>query len=67
MNHKSTIEFGIIGLGRFGYALAETLLKAGKDVLVIDRDENIIKKIRKISETMETKLLLMKKESNLVV
>ena len=50
MNHKSTIEFGIIGLGRFGYALAETLLKAGKDVLVIDRDENIIKKIRNLTE-----------------
>lgn len=50
MNHKSTIEFGIIGLGRFGYALAETLLKAGKDVLVIDRDENIIKKIRSLTE-----------------
>ena len=50
MSHKSTIEFGIIGLGRFGYALAETLLKAGKDVLVIDRDENIIKKIRSLTE-----------------
>lgn len=50
MNHKSTIEFGIIGLGRFGYAVAETLLKAGKDVLVIDRDENIIKKIRSLTE-----------------
>ena len=50
MNHKSTIECGIIGLGRFGYALAETLLKAGKDVLVIDRDENIIKKIRNLTE-----------------
>ena len=62
MNHKSTIEFGIIGLGRFGYALAETLLKAGKDVLVIDRDENIIKMIRNLTENA-FKVVQLDKES----
>lgn len=50
MNHKSTIEFGIIGLGRFGLALAQTLLEAGKDVLVIDNNESNIKQIRNLTE-----------------
>lgn len=45
-NNRSPIEFGIIGLGRFGYALADTLAKAGKDVMVIDNNEDTIKQIR---------------------
>lgn len=43
---SKTMEFGIIGLGRFGFALAKTLIEAGKEVLVIDGDENKIKQIR---------------------
>lgn len=50
MNHKSTIEFGIIGMGRFGSALAKTLLEAGKDVLVIDNNESNMKQIRNLTE-----------------
>lgn len=42
------IEFGIIGLGRFGFALAEALAGAGKEVLAIDSNENKIKAIRNI-------------------
>ena len=34
--------FGIIGLGRFGTALAQTLSAAGKEVIVIDRDQEKI-------------------------
>ncbi|MDF2803541.1 MAG: potassium transporter TrkA [Anaerocolumna sp.] len=48
--HKSTIEFGVIGLGRFGFALAKTLTNAGKDVLVIDNNESKIKQIRHLTE-----------------
>lgn len=48
--HKSTIEFGIIGLGRFGFALAKTLADAGKDVLVIDNSESKIKQIRHLTD-----------------
>ena len=40
------MEYGIIGLGRFGFALAKTLIEAGKEVLVIDSDESKIKQIR---------------------
>jgi len=50
LQHKSTVEFGIIGLGRFGFALAKTLADAGKEVLVIDNNESKIKLIRSITE-----------------
>lgn len=48
--HKPIIEFGIIGLGRFGFALAKTLADAGKEVLVIDNSEEKIKQIRNITD-----------------
>lgn len=48
LNHKSIIEFGIIGLGRFGSALAATLAEAGKEVLVLDSNESKIKQVRNI-------------------
>lgn len=50
MQHKATIPFGIIGLGRFGFALAKTLSEAGKEVLVIDSNENKIKHIRSYTD-----------------
>ncbi|MDS1030513.1 TrkA family potassium uptake protein [Bacillota bacterium LX-D] len=40
---KRTIDFGVIGLGRFGLSLVDNLAKAGKELLVIDNDENKIK------------------------
>jgi len=43
---KNIMEFGIIGLGRFGFALAKSLAEAGKDVMVVDNNENKIKNIR---------------------
>lgn len=33
-------SFGIIGLGKFGLALAKELVKAGKDVVVLEKDES---------------------------
>ena len=39
----------VIGLGRFGTAVAETLLKAGHDVLVIDSDE---KRVQLLADEM---------------
>lgn len=35
-------NFAIIGLGRFGGSLCETLIEAGQEVLAIDRDEDRI-------------------------
>ncbi len=49
-HHKPAIEFGIIGLGRFGFALASTLADAGREVLVLDSSENKIKQIRPFTE-----------------
>lgn len=33
-------SFGIIGLGKFGLALAKELVKAGRDVVVLEKDES---------------------------
>lgn len=44
MKHKKNTEvYGIIGLGRFGYALAKQLSDSGKEILVIDSNESKIK------------------------
>lgn len=48
--HKPSIEFGIIGLGRFGFSLATTLAEANREVLVLDSSENKIKQIRHLTE-----------------
>lgn len=44
------IEYGIIGLGRFGFALATSLAEAGKEVMVLDNMESKIKQIRNLVE-----------------
>ncbi|NLL72679.1 MAG: TrkA family potassium uptake protein [Clostridiales bacterium] len=46
LSRKPVIEFGVIGLGRFGFALASTLAEAGKEVLVLDSNESKIRQIR---------------------
>ncbi len=43
-------SFGVIGLGRFGTALALTLAKAGKEVIVIDRNEAKVKELRQYTD-----------------
>lgn len=51
LHHKSVIEFGIIGLGRFGYALTKTLAAAGKEILAIDTIESRVKQVRSFTES----------------
>ena len=51
LHHKSIIEFGIIGLGRFGYALTKTLAEAGKEILAIDTIESRVKQVRSFTES----------------
>lgn len=49
-NKKQDLVYGVIGLGRFGEALAVTLAEAGKEVIVIDRDEEKVKEMRQYTE-----------------
>ena len=42
--------YGIVGLGRFGRALARGLSDAGNEVLVVDRDEARIREAREYTE-----------------
>ncbi len=49
--HKSEqISYGIVGLGRFGTALAEELHQSGAEILVIDRDEERVRALRELTE-----------------
>lgn len=48
MKNKTT--YGIIGLGRFGMALALELAKADADLMVIDRDEEKVREMREYTE-----------------
>ncbi len=51
MKRKQEAEsFGVIGLGRFGAALAITIAKAGKDVIVIDKNEAKVKELRQYTD-----------------
>lgn len=50
MKKQNSSMFGVIGLGRFGSALAKTLATAGKEVIAIDRDEQKVKAIRKYTD-----------------
>lgn len=48
MRRRNNIEYGIIGLGRFGSALATALAESGKEVMVVDNTEVKVKQIRNI-------------------
>ena len=50
MKKNHDIAYGIIGLGRFGSALARTLAEADEEVIVLDRDEDKIKEMRQYTE-----------------
>ena len=47
---KPEKAYAVIGLGRFGEALAIMLAESGKEVIVADRDENKIKEMRQYTE-----------------
>ncbi len=50
MKKKQSVAYGVIGLGRFGEALAVMLANSGNEVIVVDRDENKIKEMRQYTE-----------------
>jgi trk system potassium uptake protein TrkA len=54
-NFKGAIDYCVIGLGRFGFALSVALSQAGKEVLVLDNDEE---KVKAISRYVDNALII---------
>lgn len=61
---KKDIEYGIIGLGVFGSNLAKNLSNAGKEVLVIDQDED---KVSAIKDYVEEALVVKSLDKNVLL
>ena len=47
---KNVTAYGIVGLGRFGEALARELAGSGAELLVMDRDEERVREMRELTE-----------------
>lgn len=47
---EDTASYGIIGLGRFGSALANTLAEAGREILILDCNEQKVRQMRPLTE-----------------
>ena len=47
---NDAITYGIVGLGRFGYALAMELAAFGADIMVMDSDEDKVRAMREYTE-----------------
>ena len=47
---SNAITYGIVGLGRFGYALAMELAAFGADIMVMDSDEDKVRAMREYTE-----------------
>lgn len=50
MKRRSKLTYGVIGLGRFGMALAVTLAESDNDVIVMDREESSIREMRNYTD-----------------
>lgn len=48
---KEKNTYGIVGLGRFGYALAMELAASDADILVLDKDEEKVREMREYTES----------------
>ena len=42
--------YGVVGLGRFGFALALELAGSGSELIAMDQDEEKVREIREITE-----------------
>lgn len=47
---QTALTYGIIGLGRFGMALAASLSDAGCEILALDKDEEKIREVREYTD-----------------
>ena len=50
MKNWQSSTFGVIGLGRFGTAIAKTLAEAEKEVIVVDCNEEKVRELRHYTE-----------------
>lgn len=50
MGKRRNLTYGIIGLGRFGMALAVTLAEAGNDLIVLDKEESSVRQMRQYTD-----------------
>lgn len=58
---KEKNTYGIVGLGRFGYALAMELAASDADILVLDKDEEKVREMREYTESAYVMRTLDKK------
>ncbi|MGM9588786.1 MAG: potassium channel family protein [Faecousia sp.] len=49
-NKNDSNTYGIVGLGRFGTALALELYQSGADFIVVDRDEEKVREMREFTD-----------------
>lgn len=61
MKKHNKFTYGIIGLGRFGSALATRLAALGAEILVVDKDEEKVNEFREITENAFIASVLDKK------
>jgi len=47
---KEKLIYGLIGMGRFGEALARELYHSGEDLIILDRDEEKVSAAREMTE-----------------
>ena len=50
MKNTKSASFGVIGLGRFGTALALSLAQSGKEVIVVDCNEEKVRELRQYTD-----------------
>lgn len=58
---KEKNTYGIVGLGRFGYALSMELAASDADILVLDKDEEKVREMREYTESAYVMKTLDKK------
>lgn len=49
-NRQTGESYGVIGLGRFGRALARTLAEQGAEIIVVDQNESLVREMREYTD-----------------
>lgn len=48
--NKAPVTYAVIGLGRFGSAVAETLAEAGQEIILVDKDPEKVRDMRRLTD-----------------